>query len=455
LSVLAVMVVTAPAAASSGPELGPAPLPRPVASTTTLTPATAGPIDSTDRQAVRDGFDNDYQPVADRLAAARGYWSGSVSGCHPGAVTTSVKDDMLAALNFYRALAGLEPVTRDADLDEQAQAAALIMDANNSLSHFPSSAWTCWTQAGYDGAGNSNLALAVGGYSSFLRTLMEGFMLDPGLNNFEVGHRRWFLWPAVRGVGFGATTEAVAVWVTANGISYDSTTAPEYTAWPTSGYFPIELTTSRWSLSNNHFLDADMSNATVSMSHEGSAVAVIPHYGPIQYGYSENITWDIVDSRFAGWVNSGEDQTFEVTVDGILVGGETVSHTYSVTLAGPWAGPVGTFKDDDDSVFQADIEKLYASGITQGCNPPTNNRFCPDDPVTRGQMAAFLSRALALPAGSGDHFDDDNTSVFQAEIEKLFASGITKGCTSTSFCPADPVTRGQMAAFLVRAGLAG
>ncbi len=52
------------------------------------------------------------------------------------------------------------------------------------------------------------------------------------------------------------------------------------------------------------------------------------------------------------------------------------------------------FVDDDGSIFEADIERLATAGITKGCNPPVNDRFCPDDPVTRGQMAAFLHRAL-------------------------------------------------------------
>jgi len=51
-----------------------------------------------------------------------------------------------------------------------------------------------------------------------------------------------------------------------------------------------------------------------------------------------------------------------------------------------------TFVDDDDSFFESEIETLYASGITTGCSATT---FCPSDMVTREQMAAFLIRALA------------------------------------------------------------
>jgi len=116
--------------------------------------------------------------------------------------------------------------------------------------------------------------------------------------------------------------------------------------------------------------------------------------------------------------------------------------------------PSNTFTDDDGSVFEADIEWLAAEGVTRGCNPPVNDEFCPNAAVTRGQMAAFLVRALGLTDQLDDPFIDDDGSVFEADIEKLAAAGITRGCNppaNDSFCPNDPVTRGQMAAFLVRA----
>jgi uncharacterized protein YbjT (DUF2867 family) len=127
---------------------------------------------------------------------------------------------------------------------------------------------------------------------------------------------------------------------------------------------------------------------------------------------------------------------------------------FLVRALGLLAGDTLDFVDDNDSVFEADIEKLAAAGITLGCNPPANDRFCPDQPVTRGQMAAFLVRALDLPAGASVDFVDDDGSVFEADIEKLAAAGITLGCNPPAndrFCPDQPVTRGQMAAFLRRA----
>jgi hypothetical protein len=113
------------------------------------------------------------------------------------------------------------------------------------------------------------------------------------------------------------------------------------------------------------------------------------------------------------------------------------------------------FRDDDSSVFSVDIAWFAGAGITQGCNPPTNDRFCPNDPVTREQMAAFLVRALSLPKiGSQDRFLDDDDSLFERDIEALASASITLGCNpphNDRFCPKATLTRAQMAAFLSRA----
>ena len=100
--------------------------------------------------------------------------------------------------------------------------------------------------------------------------------------------------------------------------------------------------------------------------------------------------------------------------------------------------------------FAGEILGLIELGITTGC---TETSFCPSDFVTREQMAAFLTRALDFPAPSvaTNTFDDDDGSIFESEIETIYARGITTGCTETSFCPSDFVTREQMAAFLTRA----
>jgi len=100
------------------------------------------------------------------------------------------------------------------------------------------------------------------------------------------------------------------------------------------------------------------------------------------------------------------------------------------------------------------IEQLAADGVTGGCG---NNNYCPDVVVTRAQMAVFLLRAehgngYAPPAvGGGTGFGDVATNYWAAAwIKQLAAEGITGGCGSGNYCPETPVTRAQMAVFLVR-----
>ena len=114
-------------------------------------------------------------------------------------------------------------------------------------------------------------------------------------------------------------------------------------------------------------------------------------------------------------------------------------------------GPGGTFVDDDRNVHEGAIEALVAAGVTQGCaSDPT--RFCPTQPVTREMMAAFLFRALELtPTEASNLFMDDDESPFEAEIDTLAVAGITTGCGNGIYCPERVVTRAEMASFLARA----
>jgi spore germination protein YaaH len=106
------------------------------------------------------------------------------------------------------------------------------------------------------------------------------------------------------------------------------------------------------------------------------------------------------------------------------------------------------FTDVRFNQFLHDIRWLTESGITTGCG---GGFFCPAQPVTRAQMASFLSRALALPPPAGDHFDDDAGSPHEADINRVREAGISTGCGPRIFCPSQPVSRAQMASFLARA----
>ncbi len=112
---------------------------------------------------------------------------------------------------------------------------------------------------------------------------------------------------------------------------------------------------------------------------------------------------------------------------------------------------LGPFADVPSSgTFTEDIAWVKEQGIALGCNVE-GTMFCPDDLVTRGQMASFLSRALELPKPSRGYFKDDGHNAHEDNIDRLAEAGISNGCGDRIYCPDDSVSRAQMASFLVRA----
>ena len=108
---------------------------------------------------------------------------------------------------------------------------------------------------------------------------------------------------------------------------------------------------------------------------------------------------------------------------------------------------------DGDHPQAAFIERFAALGITEGCDT-SPLRYCPDDNVSRAQMASFLVRAFDLTAAESAGFVDvASGGAHSANIDTLAASGITEGCDTDPlrYCPWDDVQRAQMASFLVRA----
>ena len=147
------------------------------------------------------------------------------------------------------------------------------------------------------------------------------------------------------------------------------------------------------------------------------------------------------------WMATDTEANGFATIQGILA--------YGAPRLDQLLAPDLSFTDvPAGSTFAADVEWLVAAGITRGCNPPANDQFCPKDPVSRGQMSAFLVRALDLKAVGDVSFVDTVGHVFETDIEKLATARVTRGCNpplNDRFCPSRSVTRAQMAAFVVRA----
>jgi hypothetical protein len=102
------------------------------------------------------------------------------------------------------------------------------------------------------------------------------------------------------------------------------------------------------------------------------------------------------------------------------------------------------------------IERLYEAGITAGCGT-SPLVYCPENTITRAQMAVLLLRGMhgssyVPPSpGTSTGFGDVPPGYWAgAWIKELAAEGITSGCGNGNYCPEVPVTRDQMAVFLLR-----
>lgn len=172
------------------------------------------------------------------------------------------------------------------------------------------------------------------------------------------------------------------------------------------------------------------------------------------------------------WVASGAPPSLVVVNGGPVSGGGTVRYSLAanssasplpgnVTIGGQYwqvvqeGQPPRIFRDVPPGYpFFDSITLLGQNGISPGCG---GGQYCPDSPMTRREMAAFLIRALM-----GESFSYQDQPYFTdvgagdpyfRYIQKLREIGVTNGCAAVRYCPDDTVTRGQMAAFVVRARL--
>lgn len=91
----------------------------------------------------------------------------------------------------------------------------------------------------------------------------------------------------------------------------------------------------------------------------------------------------------------------------------------------------GTFTDDDTSIFETDIEWMADNGITAGCNPPANDHYCPNDAVTRDQMAAFMRRLATknvVDAADSVLLDGKDAGYYESV---MWANDVTFGISDT------------------------
>ena len=277
-------------------------------------------------------------------------WTGNVASCNAGDVSASYRNAGLQRIEYFRMMTGLPAgLALDTTWNAKCQETALMMTANRSLSHTPPTTWTCYTAAGAEAAGKSNLA---GGYSS-LATAIIGWMSDNGVSS--LGHRRWVLCPPLATAGLGATFgnsyPAYAMWVIGGNGARPA--QPEFVAWPPPTWVPYAVVYPVWSFSMS---GANFAGASVVMTRGTTNITLTLQQLPNGYG-DNTLAW--TPQGIPGGAPAS-DTVYHVEVNNVVVGGQTRSFGYDVTIIDPASGGTGV-----EAVTWSTIKGLYRARILE------------------------------------------------------------------------------------------
>lgn len=283
------------------------------------------PVDRTSRAAVGAAYRAQWTP-SQRVPVG---WTGSVSGCVAGEPSAEQQTATIDAVNFARRLAGLSTAHLAAAYSIKAQQAALVYQAQGSLSHDIPTSWRCATEEAQEAGAHANIALGVSGARA-----IGAYLGDDGTGNTAAGHRRWILSPADRTMGSGSTASANALWVIGGAAAAGTYRDPAWVSWPASGWFPKALEPNgRWSLSGDDRHSYDFGHAHVTVATASGRNLAVRTY-PEQRGYgSDTLVWQVHGVTAP---RGTAEAAYRVSVTGIVRNGVALPpHRYSVRLFDP------------------------------------------------------------------------------------------------------------------------
>lgn len=273
----------------------------------------------------------------------------NVEQCDPGVLKESEKLAVLEYLNEVRALHDLAPVTYDYQHDEETAQAALLIVANNSMSHRPSNWAECFTEAGYAGSSTSNLRW-VGpeefkGEPLFGQSVgdIRSWMVDE--NVYSLGHRRWLLDPFLTQISYGRVDGApwgydknqIAQGSAIKVFGYDEgqtpTHTPDFVAYPYRDY-PVDLFLVDWYWSFSAVIDPLSQQNNDDVDYQDAAITITGQAGEktVQdvssntdgFGLPNFLQWKVADVQI--------NQPYHVQIDNVLVQGQARNYEYYVLI---------------------------------------------------------------------------------------------------------------------------
>lgn len=315
-----------------------------------------------------------------------------LSGAATVAEATEVTDEtqFVLLINEERREAGLKELPIQSQLTSIARAWSAEMAKDGSISHRPDLATVVkgdWTALGEN--------VGVGGSVSSLHT---AFMNSPGHAKNVLGN-----WDHV---GVGVVYGGGRIWVTVN------FSRGQIDGTATKAAAPAPETT------------AQFKDVYVSGAHAKGILAI----------FEQKVTTGCAADRFCPNVSVTRAQMA----------------TYVTKALGLGASGTSTYGDVPTSnVHTGSIDAVTKAGIMDAC---ASGKFCPTAPVLRSEMAEILTKAFELQATKTWSFSDvPSGSELAGYVSAIADSAITTGCSQTAYCPDLPVSRGQMATFLARA----
>lgn len=370
-------------------------------------------VDTTRRSEVLAFWNRAYLPSlgADEVMG----WDGEFATCDPGGVSAEFTAKIERRINFYRALAGISAsavvnggatVVIGADDPHKpslattkraaAQRAAMMFawadsfdPANLIHDTSPTAQFPCWSAAAWNAAKRGNLAAGLNGPEA-----IDGYMRENDPDSLSVwssnlGHRRWILKQGATEFASGDTPASdsgqfrrINVLYAVPSVTEMEAFEPRFVGWPSVGHFPDELMPLLWSLS---YPGADFSRAEVVMADAAGTPVPVTLVDRTTLGFGDpTIVWQVSPEVAATAVD--EDTTYRVTVSGIQIGGQSVSHQYDVTV----------FDPDDFG------QPLSLTGTTALPEPGANYFFDPPADVDGLRLAALRTKSADWVEGAED-----------------------------------------------------
>ncbi len=221
-------------------------------------------------------FGTRINPFGKKEAGVPEYkWKGNIDQCLPGKMSDTIIFRLENRINYFRRMAGIsEEIVLTNDNNENCEIAALMCEANKSMSHEPNDGWRCFIPAGFDAlklsvlSKDGNPAIAI--------------MAAMGQNHPTVGNRRWLLYPYSQLMGIGTSNNYTSILTIYNSNKFDTAKyKSQYIAWPPASYCPKMMIYKKWSFT----IDQNLKGAIVIMKDSKGDIVplkienLVPGYG--------------------------------------------------------------------------------------------------------------------------------------------------------------------------------